>query len=88
MIKIHKEGYKTIAVVFLSIAFVWCHMIGEWINDKKPPKTLKHGRKEKSIFLLGFEFMAETLLNYEHRFNEIDLVFDKFILLVSKIDDY
>lgn len=75
-------------IAILSIAFVWCHMIGEWINETNPPKTLKHGRKEKSIFLLGFEFMAETLLNYEHRFHEIDLAFDKFILLVSKIDDY
>ena len=65
-------------IAILSLAFAWSHMIGEWLNEKKPIKTLKHGRKEKSIFLYGLEYLAEILLNYEHRNRELDFVFNKF----------
>jgi len=65
-------------IAILSLAFVWSHTIGEWLNDKKPIKTLKHGRKEKSIFLYGLEYLAEIFLNYEHRGRELAFVFRKF----------
>jgi hypothetical protein len=31
-------------IAILSLAFVWCHTIGEWLNEKKAIKTLKHRR--------------------------------------------
>jgi len=65
-------------MAILSLAFVWSHTIGEWLSDKKPIKTLKHGRKAKSIFLYGLEYLAEVFLNYEHRGRELDFVFRKF----------
>jgi len=65
-------------IAVLSLAFVWSHSIGEWLNDKKPIKTLKHGRKEKSIFLYGLEYLAEILLNYEHRTTQLAFVFKRF----------
>ena len=64
-------------IAILSIGFVWSHMIGEWINDAEPVKTLKHGRKEKSIFLLGLEHLAEIFLNYELKGRELAAVFEK-----------
>jgi len=65
-------------MAILSLAFVWSHTIGEWLSDKKPIKTLKHGRKAKSIFLYGLEYLAEVFLNYEHRSRELAFVFRKF----------
>jgi hypothetical protein len=65
-------------IAILSLAFVWSHTIGEWLNDKKPIKTLKHGRKAISIFLYGLEYLSEILLNYEHRNRELVFVFRKF----------
>lgn len=79
-------------ISILSIAFVWSHSIGEWLNNKKPIKTLKHGRKEKSIFLYGLEYLAETLLNYEHRLRQLVFIFEylieRIVLSEIKIDDY
>jgi hypothetical protein len=65
-------------IAILSLSFVWSHSIGEWLNDKKPIKTLKHGRKAKSIFLYGLEYLAEIFLNYEHRGRELAFVFGRF----------
>jgi transposase len=62
-------------IAILSLSFVWSHSIGEWLNDKKPLKTLKHGYKEKSLFLHGLEYLAETLLNYEIKKKELVFVF-------------
>jgi len=62
-------------IAILSLSFVWSHSIGEWLNDKKPIKTLKHGRKAKSIFLYGLEYLAEILLNYEVKNKELAFVF-------------
>ncbi|MEA2099939.1 MAG: hypothetical protein U9P72_07405 [Campylobacterota bacterium] len=65
-------------IAILSLSFVWSHTIGEWLNDKKPIKTLKHGRYAKSIFLYGLEYLAEILLNYEHKKKELLFVFGIF----------
>jgi len=62
-------------IAILSLSFVWNHSIGEWLNDKKPIKTLKHGRKAQSIFLYGLEYLAEVLLNYETRNKDLIFVF-------------
>lgn len=65
-------------IAILSLAFVWSHMIGESLNDKEPIKTLKHGRRAKSIFLYGLEYLADIFLNYEHRGKELAFVFRRF----------
>ncbi len=58
-------------IAILSLAFVWCHTVGEWLNGKKPIKTLKHGRKEKSFFLFGFEYLDEIFSHYDIRGREL-----------------
>ena len=58
-------------ISILSLAFVWCHTVGEWLNEKKPLKTLKHGRKEKSLFLYGFEYLDEIFSHYDVRGREL-----------------
>jgi len=72
----------------LSLAFVWSHTIGEWLNEKKPIKTLNHGRKAKSIFLYGLEYLARILLNYEYFSQELKLIFRLFHFKDLIIGDY
>lgn len=72
----------------LSLAFVWSHTIGEWLNNKEPIKTLKHGHKAKSIFLYGLEYLAKILLNYEYFSRELKLIFKLFYFKNLKIGDY
>lgn len=50
-------------VAFLTITFVWCHIIGEWKHDQKKIKIKKHGRKSTSIFRYGCNEIREILLN-------------------------
>lgn len=72
----------------LALAFVWSHTIGEWLNEKKTIKTLNHGRKAKSIFLYGLEYLARILLNYEYFSQELKLIFSAFNFKGMKIGDY
>ena len=62
----------------LSLAFVWCHTVGEWLNEKKPIKTLNHGRKAKSIFMYGFEYLDEIFSHYDVRGRELALAIRLF----------
>lgn len=75
-------------IAILSLAFVWCHTIGEWLNEKKPIKTLKHGRKAKSLFLYGFEYLDEIFSNYEVKNRELAQAMKMFDVGRLKIDDY
>ena len=65
-------------IAILSLAFVWSHAIGEWLNETKPIKLLKHGYKAKSIFLYGLEYLFETFLHSESRGKQLAFVFGKF----------
>ena len=64
-------------IAILSLAFIWVHHLGECLNDKKPIKTLKHGRKAMTIFLYGLEYLSEIFLNLETRRDELVFVFEK-----------
>lgn len=64
-------------IAVLSLAFAWSHSIGEWLNEKKPIKALKHGRMAKSIFLYGLEYLSEILLNYQLRGRQLAWAFGK-----------
>lgn len=66
----HMKDPDKISKLFaiLTIAFTWTHIIGEWLNKKKPIKVKKHGRKAKSIFRLGLDFLQKILFNLHHDF--------------------
>ena len=86
----HMSDPKKLDTLFtiLALAFVWSHTIGEWLNNKEPIKTLKHGRKSKSLFLYGLEYLARILLNYEFFSRELAFVFKQFHFERLKIGDY
>ena len=75
-------------ISILSLAFVWCHILGEWLNEIIPIKVLKHGRKAKSLFLYGFEYLQEILLNYHLKNSELIFALKLFDIGNLKNDDY
>ena len=52
-------------LLLIMIAFVWCYKVGIFLHQNKPIKIKKHGRKAKSIFKYGLDFIANVLLNSE-----------------------
>ena len=56
-------------ILLVMIAFVWCYKIGIYLHLKKPIKIKKHGRKAKSIFKYGLDFIAKILLNSKNQTN-------------------
>ena len=56
-------------ILLVMIAFVWCYKIGIYLHQKKPIIIKKHGRKAKSIFKYGLDFLAKILLNSKNQSN-------------------
>jgi hypothetical protein len=54
----------------LSLALCWVILTGEWLNHIKPLKLKKHGRKAKSLFRYGFDYLRNILLNLEQKPDE------------------
>jgi hypothetical protein len=52
-------------IALLTIALCWAFRTGEWLAQQKPIKLKKHGRKAKSIFRYGFDYLRRILLNLE-----------------------
>ena len=50
-------------IILTMIAFVWCYNIGIYLNEIIPIKIKTHGRKAKSIFKYGLNYLAAILLN-------------------------
>lgn len=50
-------------VLLIMIAFVWCYKVGIYLNQIKPIKIKKHGRKEITIFKYGLNYISSLLLN-------------------------
>lgn len=45
-------------IVMISIAYTWCVLVGLWVSETIKIKIKNHGRKEKSIFRCGFDFLT------------------------------
>ena len=56
-------------ILLVMIAFVWCYKIGIHLHQIKPITIKKHGRKAKSIFKYGLNFIAKFLLNANNQIN-------------------
>lgn len=50
-------------VLLVMIAFVWCYKVGIYLHQLNPIKIKNHGRKAKSIFKNGLDYVANALLN-------------------------
>ena len=63
--KTHIQGIDRIEklILLVIIAFVWCYKVGIYLHKLNPIKVKKHGRKAKSIFKHGLNYIANALLN-------------------------
>lgn len=59
-------------LALLALAFAFAYRVGEWLAEKTPLRLKQHGRKEKSVFRLGLDHLAEVLLNLPYRRSEFD----------------
>ncbi len=57
-------------LALLSLALCWVVLTGEWLNQIRPLKLKKHGRRAKSIFRYGFDHLRNIVLNLEQKTDE------------------
>jgi hypothetical protein len=50
-------------VALLTIALCWAFKTGEWLAEWEPITIKSHGRKAKSIFRLGLDYLRRIFLN-------------------------
>ena len=50
-------------LALMSLALCWAILIGEWLHEQIPLKIKKHGRKAKSIFRYGLDYLRAIFLD-------------------------
>lgn len=64
--RIQERMSNLFAIVML--AYIWCYLVGIFIHENiKKIKVLHHGRRDKSLFKYGLEYIAQCLLNHMNR---------------------
>ena len=65
--RIQERMSNLFAIVML--AYIWCYLVGIYIHENiKKIKVLHHGRRAKSLFKYGLEYIAQCLLNHINRY--------------------
>lgn len=65
--RIQERMANLFAIVML--AYFWCYLVGIYIHENiKKIKVLHHGRRSKSLFKYGLEYIAQCLLNHMNRY--------------------
>jgi hypothetical protein len=59
---------------FLSLALVWCLRVGEFLEHLEPMRLRKHGRRARSIFARGMDWLQALLAPLSGRAREQDFV--------------
>ena len=54
-------------LALLSLALCWTFLAGEWLHQLKPLSIKKHGRRAKSLFRYGFDYLRNIMLNLEQK---------------------
>ena len=70
--KTHLRNNKRVEklILLLMIAFVWSYKVGIYLHEKvKAIKIKKHGRKAKTIFKLGLDYINGHFLNSNNQTN-------------------
>ena len=69
-------------MALLALTFCWAVVVGEWLTRHKPLAVKKHGRKWKSLFRHGLDFLRRILCDLESRAKRAQ--FRRVILLLSR----
>jgi len=62
-------------IELLTIAILWCYLIGLWIESSLSIKLKKHSRKAKSTFRKGLDYLVKILCSFENLKYETECVF-------------
>jgi Transposase DDE domain len=54
-------------LALLSLALCWAFLVGEWLHQLKPLTIKKHGRRAKSLFRYGFDYLRNIMLNLKQK---------------------
>jgi hypothetical protein len=68
-------------MALLALAFCWAVAVGAWLTRHKPLKVKKHGRRCKSLFRHGLDYLRRILCNLESHVKRAE--FRRVILLLS-----
>jgi len=71
-------------IFILTIAFCWALKTGEIQAKKVPIKIKAHGRKEKSIFRLGFDLIRSSIFRISYQLEKFKKLLEVFFLLKKK----
>jgi hypothetical protein len=69
-------------MALLALASCRAAVVGEWPAAHKPPAVKKHGRRWKSLFRHGLDYLRRILSNLEGRAQRAQ--FGRVILLLSR----
>jgi hypothetical protein len=58
-------------LALLSLALCWAFLVGEWLHQLKPLTIKKHGRRAKSLFRYGFDYLRNIMLNLEKKMGSL-----------------
>jgi len=51
-------------VALLTLAMVWAIRVGEWLTVQTPIPIKNHGRKAKSVFRVGCDYIRDGMINF------------------------
>lgn len=69
-------------LALLALTFCWAVAVGDWLAAQKPLRVKKHGRRWKSLFRHGLDYLRRILFNLESRTKRAQ--FRRVILLLSR----
>lgn len=61
-------------LALLALALCWAVLIGECLHDLQPLAIKKHGRRTKSLFRYGYDYLRSILLNLDSKMDEFLMV--------------
>jgi len=62
-------------IALITIALLWCNLIGLWIENSIKIRIKNHGRKEKSTFRKGLDHFTKIISSFENLIYETECVF-------------
>ena len=57
-------------IALMSIALCWAIKTGEWLHQHQPIKFKKHGRKAKSVFRYGLDYLRSIVTDLDLKHTE------------------
>lgn len=69
-------------MALLALTFCWAVVVGEWLAAQRPLQVKKHGRRWKSLFRHGLDYLRRILCDLESRTKRAQ--FRRVILLLSR----